>query len=232
MNRKQSFTAILLALSLAVAACNLPARSQTQVTPVPPPVVEGGPLPPAETENCPSPVAPGIWTGSVQLASSASRMGITVLQQQAALPLNLRIECDGTISGSASRTGQATLNVPLAVDGLCTDSVQYDVRGDAAGSAQNPVLNLYFTAREGALNCDVNSRIGAVPTGEQHVNVAGQEEQVQVTADAVGANFLQGQSWPDHFYREQLPDMDRIINEYELEVESSAGWSLTWQTAP
>jgi hypothetical protein len=140
MQTKREFFAVLLVLLVAAVACNLPGRSQT--TPVPP-VVEAPPLPestqpPVPQENCISPLEPGIWAGAVSLASSASRMGFQVIEQQAALPLNLLVNCDGTVSGTAARSGQATINVPLAVNGTCTDSVQYEVRGTASGPSRKP----------------------------------------------------------------------------------------------
>jgi hypothetical protein len=79
------------------------------------------------------------------------------------------------------------------------------------------------------MSCDVNSRIASIPSGENKVNVTGQEEAVQVTAAAAGDNRVEGANWPDRFYQEQLPDMDRLIVEYELEVQTSGAWYLERQ---
>lgn len=232
MDRTNKLLMIFLALAFAALACNLPGRSQTQNIPEPPPVEApplAEPVPPVAAENCVSPMEPGIWAGSVNLTSTASRMGFQVLEQRAVLPMNLLINCDGTISGTAARSGQASINVPLTVNGVCTDSVQYDVRGLVGGEPQNPTLNLSLTAREGSMSCDINSRVQSIPGGEQQANLAGQEEDVQITAAAASVNRVEGADWPDRFYQEQLPDLDRLMVEYELDVESGATWALERQ---
>jgi hypothetical protein len=229
MKLNKAFLVSILILVLAAAACNLPARDRAEITPPPAPAAEGEP---PVAENCASPVPPGIWTGSAQLASSASRMGLTVIEQEAALPLNLLVECDGAVSGSASRSGQASISVPLALNGACTDSVQYDVRGSISGTEQNLVLDLVLTAREGGMACDVNSRISSIPSGPQQVNVAGQEEQLRLSGISPRADRIEGRDWPDRFYRVQLPNLDELIVEYELDVEEQGAWSLNWQSEP
>lgn len=236
------FLAVLASLALAAGACSLRIhfRSLENATPTP----EATPLQPSPTPaeaaeaatptseaevECASPVEPGLWTGPVELASTASGMGFRIIDQQAAMQLLLEVACDGSITGVASRSGNASINVPLSVDGACTDVAEYDVTGAASGDPAHPTLDLELSTRQGALSCDVNSRLSSVPSGEQSTDLAGQTLPVQVTAASASPGSLEGNDWPDRLYQDQMADIDSLIEDADLTVERTSSWRLTRQ---
>jgi hypothetical protein len=235
---KNQIPTVLLVLALAATACSLPGLQSFQNTPTPlpapdlPPVEETAEPPqvevlPTETlAECTSPIEPGVWSGQVQLVSSVSRMGLRVLEQQSVMPLTLQVGCDGSVNGAAARSGEANINVPLALNGVCTESVNYEVTGQVVETSNGPRLDLDFSARQGRLSCNMDSRISAVPSGEQSANLNGYQQQVQAAPSTVSEDRIGGQNWPDRLYQDQLPGLESLIVEAGLNLERSSTWQL------
>jgi hypothetical protein len=178
---------------------------------------------------CASPMEPGVWRGSALSNTVAGRSGFQVIDQDAVIDMALRISCDGSIIGNALRTGEANINVPLSVNGVCTDNADYEITGRVTGSPAQPTLDLTFKTRSGSLDCDVNSRLESVPSGEQSTDLTGQIIRVQVQAEAASNNHVEGSQWPDRLYQENMPQLDELIEEADLNVESASAWRFDRQ---
>jgi hypothetical protein len=240
MKKSNKILLVFFSLVLAVVACNLPAGLEGgEPTPLtvpellpletqlaPPPADTGSP---EQAVDCNSPIEPGVWTGQVQLASSATRMGFRVVEQQSVLPISLQVACDGSVNGAAARSGGANLNVPLTLNGACTESADYQISGSAQDTADGPVLDLNLSTSQGALKCSIDSRIASVPSGDHSANLAGQQQNVRLLATEVDANRVRGNDWPDRLYQDQLPGLETMIIEAGLSYERSSSWLLQRQ---
>jgi hypothetical protein len=255
MNRYLLIISVLLVVSLVTSACSLqiievfvsptatptlPAPTNTplpppQPTPTPTQAPEPTPEPTPTVvivEDCTSPVEPGNWAGSVLLSSTATGMGFRVVQQSAALPLILEVHCDGSITGTATRTGEAEINVPFMLNGECTDLVDYDVVGRALGRVDRPTLELEMIPTQGTMACQMSSRVSSVPSGNQIVDITGRRSGVTVTADEASEDHLAGSRWPDRLYQETLPELDAFIEDAGLTVQNESAWRLERQGSP
>jgi hypothetical protein len=249
MNRYLIIISVLMVVSLVTSACSLqiievfvsptatPTLPAPTNTPLPPPQPTPTPAPePTPTvvivEECTSPVEPGNWVGSVLLSSTATGMGFRVVQQSAALPLILEVHCNGSITGTATRTGEAEINVPFMLNGDCTDLVEYDVVGRAVGRETRPTLELEMIPTQGTIACQLSSRVSSVPSGNQIVDITGRRTGVTVTADEASENHLAGSRWPDRLYQETLTELDDFIEDAGLTVRNEAAWRLERQDSP
>jgi hypothetical protein len=171
----------------------------------------------------------GVWNGSVLMNSIASSSGFRIINQESELILSLQVGCDGSVVGTGSRTGQATISVPLTVNGVCTDTAEYDVSGNVSGNRAQPTFDLNFITRQGVLVCDVESRTESVPSGEQTTDLSGQIIRSRVTASSAGPDVVEGDDWPDRVYQDNMPQLDELIEDAGLQVESAAAWRLERQ---
>lgn len=183
-------------------------------------------------EECTSPVEPGTWAGSVLLSSTATGMGFRVVEQSATIPLVLEVECDGSITGTASRTGEAAINVPLTLNGACTDQVDYNVFGRALGRPERPTLELEMAPTQGTIACEMSSRVSSVPSGNQVIDVSGRRIGVTTTANEASEDRLSGNYWPDRLYQDTLTELDDFVSDAGLTVRNEAAWLLERQTPP
>lgn len=254
MKRTLLIISAVLIVSLITSACSLQIIEVfVSPTATPPPAPTGTPFPtptpratstqapeptlrPSPTvvviEECTSPVEPGLWAGSVLLSSTATGMGFRVVEQSATLPLVLEVHCNGSITGTASRTGEAAINVPLAVNGACTDQVEYDVVGRAVGRPERPTLELEMTPTQGTIACQMTSRVSSVPSGDQVIDITGRRTGVAVTASEASENHLAGERWPDRLYQDTLTELEDFIQDAGLTVRNEAAWRLERQSSP
>jgi hypothetical protein len=103
------------------------------------------------------------------------------------------------------------------------------VSGFVSGSRTQPVFELNFLTRSGELVCDVDSRTESVPAGEQIVDLSGQIIRNRVTASAAGPNFVEGEEWTDRLYQDNMPQLDELIEDASLNVQSVEAWKLERQ---
>jgi hypothetical protein len=178
---------------------------------------------------CRSPLETGPWNGEVELRSTASRSGLQIIRQQAVIELDLEIGCQGQITGTAIRTGEAFISVPILVNGTCQEEVQYNVLGNVFGTEEQPELEMRFTAKEGQISCDVSSRTAQIPSGKDATDLRGYSFLVQIFPDLITEDRLEGDDWPDRLYQDQLPTLEELIEDANLAVVESSSWYLERQ---
>jgi hypothetical protein len=242
---------ILLAIGILVTGCSMRLilsmqegeRISATETPTPTETATPTPVHPTATATptatpeptstptpvpCTSSLEPGGWTGEVHLLSTGSRSGFQVISQESVIALELDIECYGSVTGTASRTGTANITVPLTVNGVCIDEAFYDVSGVVSGTAEEPELYLEMTVREGTINCEVNSRTRQIPGGEQEYDLEGYTQLVQVFPTSVEPNRVEGTNWQDYLYQDKVPGLESMMVENSVRLDQQSAWMLTY----
>jgi hypothetical protein len=235
MIRKLILPGLVMMIAFFTAACNYPGYgdepSEPASTGLPalPPESTALPLPVVPTD-CDSALTPGQWVGSASISTVASSMGFRVITQNVSIPLQLQINCDGSVTGTAEREGAGEIRVPFALDGTCTESASYEVEGvvlpDGNGT---PVLSLAFNTLEGALSCDLDSRISSIPSGEQQRDLTGSTFDIELVPDSSGPDRISGSHWPDTLYQDQFSDMEEMMEESNVDTTTTSSWQLVLQ---
>lgn len=236
MKRKLFIPVLVIGIALITAACNYPGYGDEASNPAPtslpalPPDFTAIPLP-VEPEDCDSALTPGTWAGSASINTAASSMGFRVISQNVSIPLQLQIECDGSVTGTAVREGAAELRVPFALDGSCTENARYEIEGVVlpAGNTGTPVLSLTFNTLQGVLACNLDSRLSSVPSGEQNRDLTGSSFDIDLVPDSAGPDRISGSQWPDTLYQDQFSDLEEMMEESNVETTSTSSWELVLQ---
>jgi hypothetical protein len=238
MLRKTIVLTLILTISLFAVACNYPGYSNGLPEPTPTNLpalpLEPG-LDPFSGEpegNCASALTPGIWSGSASINSAATSMGFRVINQNVSIPLQLAIDCDGSITGTAQRVGEGDIRVPFALDGACTENAGYQVEGvvlPADGNTGPPTLRLTFFTLQGSLSCNLNSRISDIPSGEQNWDFTGSSFDIDLVPESVTSNRISGSHWPDSLYQDQFDGLEEMLDENNVETTTTSSWELVLQ---
>jgi hypothetical protein len=236
MMRKFRLPVLVMIITVITVACNFPGYSDETSEPATTslPALPPGPTPiplPEEPVECESALTPGRWAGSASINTVASTMGFRVIEQIVSIPLQLQIDCDGTVTGTAVREGSGEIRVPFALEGACTESARYEVGGVVlpAGSTGTPVLSLTFNTLEGTLSCNLESRLSSIPSGEQHRDLAGSISDIDLVPDTATPDRISGNYWPDTLYQDQFGDREEMLEESNVETTTTSSWELVLQ---
>jgi hypothetical protein len=236
MMQKMLFVATAMLLALIAVACNYPGFGDEPSEPAPPtlPVLPTvatlAPLP-VEPEGCDSALTPGRWAGSASINTVASSMGFRVVNQNVTIPLQLQIDCDGSVTGTAVREGTGQLRVPFALDGACTENASYEIEGVVlpSGNTGRPVLSLTFNTLEGRLSCNLDSRLSNIPSGEQNRDLTGSTFDIDLVPDFATPDRISGSEWQDTLYQDQFGEMEEMMDESNVETTTTSSWELVLQ---
>jgi hypothetical protein len=236
MMRKLLIAILVIILAIIASACNYPGFGDETPQPTLNSLPAQPPDPteialPVEPNDCESALTPGRWIGSASIDTVASSMGFRVINQNSSIPLQLQIECDGSVTGTALREGAGEIRVPFALDGACTESASYEVRGIVlpAGNSGAPVLSLNFNTLQGGLSCNLNSRISGIPSGEQNHDLTGSSFDINLVPDSVSPHRVSGRDWPDTLYHDQFGEMEEMMDESNVETTTTSSWELVLQ---
>jgi hypothetical protein len=238
MIRKSIGLTFILAITLFGVACNYPGYSNG----LPEPTPTNSPAFPLEPDldpflvepegDCASALTPGLWSGSASINSVATTMGFRVINQNVSIPLQLTIDCDGSITGTALRDGEGDIRVPFALDGACTENAGYQVEGvvlPADGNTGAPTLRLTFFTLQGSLSCNLNSRISDIPSGEQIWDFTGSSFDIDLIPDSITKDRISGSYWPDSLYQDQFEGLEEMLDENNVETATTSSWELVLQ---
>ncbi len=236
MIRKLLIPALVMIMALSTAACNYPGFADEPSQPAPnnlpalPPESTIAPLP-VDPGDCVSALTPGRWLGSATINTVASSMGFRVINQNVTIPLQLQIDCDGSVTGTAVREGTGDIRVPFALEGACTESANYEIEGVVlpAGNNGAPVLSLTFNTLQGALSCNLDSRLSSIPSGEQHIDLTGTSFDIDLIPDSAGPHRISGSHWPDTLYQDQFSDLEKMMEESNVDTTTTSSWELVLQ---
>lgn len=236
MIRKLLLLNFVILIALAAGACNYPGYSDEPSDPVLtslpviPPTPTFEPFTSEPADDCASALAPGLWVGSASINTVATSMGFRVINQNASIPLQLTIECDGSVTGTGVRQGEGDIRVPFALDGACTENASYQIEGDVLpGNAGAPILHLTFSTIEGAISCNLNSRISSIPSGEQSSDLSGTSFDIDLIPDSTSADRISGNQWSDNLYEDQFGDMEEMLDDANVETTTTSSWELVLQ---
>jgi hypothetical protein len=238
MIRKSILLTLILIITLFAAACNYPGYSNglSESTPTSLPAL---PLEPGfdpfsfEPEgDCASALTPGLWSGGATINSVATSMGFRVINQNVSIPLQLTIDCDGSITGTAQRDGEGDMRVPFTLDGACTENAGYQVDGVVLppdGNTGVPTLRLTFFTLQGSLSCNLNSRISDIPSGDKIWDLTGSSFDIDLIPDSLAMDRISGSYWPDSLYQDQFEGLDEMLDENNVETTTTSSWELVLQ---
>jgi hypothetical protein len=236
MRRKFHLPFLLLIIALIAVACNYPGFSDEPSEPASPnlPALpsESTQIPlPANPGDCDSALTPGRWAGSASINTVASTMGFRVINQNVSIPLQLQIECDGSVTGTAVREGTGDIRVPFALDGACTENARYEIEGVVlpSGNSGAPVLSLTFNTIQGSLSCNLDSRVSSIPSGEQQRDLTGSSFDIDLVPDSATPDRISGSHWPDTLYQDQFGDLEEMLEESNVETTTTSSWELVLQ---
>lgn len=232
MSRKIYLMIVISLVAGVATACNYPGFSNSTGQPTATSILPAS-LDPSQVfidPDCSWPLAAGDWSGSLASQTTASALGLRVIDQTARISLQVQISCGGDVQGSATRTGKSEIRVPFTLEGSCTESVQYLVSGfGLSEQGESPNLQLTFTAQQGSLTCNLDSDQTSIPGGEQTTDLSGSTFTLVLIPDISTATWISGSQWSDTFYQDQFPSIQQVMDEYDIVPQTTAKWELKFQ---
>lgn len=232
MAKKSYLMIAIFLVAVVVSACNYPGYSGSSrqlngsdLTSVP-----NDPSQVLIDPDCAWTLAAGDWAGNLSSQTSASALGVRVIDQTSQIYIEIEVSCAGDVQGSATRTGSVEVRVPFTLAGSCTENVQYDVSGFGYSEQENsPNLQLNFTAQQGSLTCNLESNHSSIPGGEQTKDLTGSAFSLVLTPDISTPTWISGSQWTDTFYQDQFPGMQQVMDDYDVVPQTTSTWELLFQ---
>jgi len=220
--------AIFLVAAVATA-CNYPGYSSSTRQPNGTDMTSA-PIDPSQVfidPDCAWTLAAGDWSGNLSSQTTASALGVRVIDQTARIFLQIEVSCSGDVQGSATRTGSVEVRVPFTLDGSCTENVQYQVSGfGSSEQGASPNLQLTLTAQQGSLICNLESNHPSIPGGEQTKDLSGSIFTLVLKPETSTSTWISGSKWTDTFYQDQFSGIQQVMDEYGVVPQTISTWEL------
>lgn len=229
MSKKIFLMLAIFLAAVATTACNYPGYSSSSSQPAVTSMLPA-PLDPNQVvidPDCAWPLAAGDWAGNLSSQTTASALGVRVIDQIAQISLEIEVSCAGDVQGSATRTGSVEVRVPFTLDGNCIENVQYQVSGfGRLEQRDSPALHLTFTAQQGSLTCNLDSNHPSIPDGEQTKDLVGSTFSMVLTPDISTPTWISGSQWTDTFYQDQFSGIQQVMDEYGVVPQTINTWEF------